>query len=66
MNVAVEPAVERPELRANQDEGFGYAGSLQESVQIVHHPGRQNTAHLSLRRITKKKKQGTLQTGPGG
>lgn len=41
MNVAVKPAVECPELRAHQDEGLGYLSSLQESVQIIHHPGRQ-------------------------
>lgn len=41
MNVAVKPAVERPEFRARQDEGLGDLGSLQESVQIIHHPGEQ-------------------------
>lgn len=41
MNVAVKPHVERPEFRAHQDEGLGDLGSLQESVQIIHHPGEQ-------------------------
>lgn len=41
MNVAVKPAVERPQFRAHQDEGLGELGSLQESVQIIHHPGEQ-------------------------
>lgn len=41
VNVAVKPAVERPEFGAHQDEGRGDLGSLQESVQIIHHPGEQ-------------------------
>lgn len=41
MNVAVKPAVERPEFGAHQDEGLGDLGSLQESVQIIHHPAEQ-------------------------
>ncbi|TNN72898.1 hypothetical protein EYF80_016827 [Liparis tanakae] len=41
-----EPAVERAELRAHQDEGRGYGSGLQESVQIVHHPGRQHNTVL--------------------
>lgn len=41
MYVGEEPAVEGAELRAHQDEGLGYGSSLEESVQIVHHPGRQ-------------------------
>lgn len=52
MNVAVKPAVERPEFRAHQDEGLGDLGRFQESVQIIHHPGEQlicvstkNTGH---------------------
>jgi len=46
MDVAVEPAVERAELRAHQDEGRGYGSGLQESVQIIHHPGRQHNTVL--------------------
>lgn len=60
MNVAVKPAVECAELRAHQDEGLGYPGSLQESVQIIHHPGRQQHSSVSAQN------QDTLQTGPGG
>lgn len=41
MNVAVKPAVESAELRPNQDERLGDLSSLQESVQVIHHPGRQ-------------------------
>lgn len=41
VDVAVEPAIEGTELRANQDEGLVDFGSLQESVKIIHHPGRQ-------------------------
>lgn len=41
MNVAIKPAVESAELRSNQDERFGNLSSFQESVQVIHHPGRQ-------------------------
>lgn len=47
MDVAVEPAVERSQLGAHQDEGLGYPSSLQESVQIIHHPGRQRRSSVS-------------------
>lgn len=40
MNVAVKPAVESAELRTNQDKRLGDLSSLQESVQIIHHPER--------------------------
>lgn len=60
MNVAVKPAIECAELRAHQDEGLGYPSCLQESVQIIHHPARQQHSSVSRRN------QGTLQTGPGG
>lgn len=38
VDVAVEPPVERAELRAHQDEGLGDGSGLQESVQIINHP----------------------------
>lgn len=60
MNVAVKPAVKCTELRAHEDEGLGDPSSLQESVQIIHHPGRQQ--HLSV----SARNQDMLQTGPGG
>lgn len=41
MNVAVKPAVESAELRPDQDERPGDLSSLQESVQVIHHPRRQ-------------------------
>lgn len=47
MNVAVKPAIEGTKLRAHQNEGLGYPGSLQESVQIIHHPARQQHSSLS-------------------
>lgn len=47
MDVAVEPAIERAKLGARQDEGPGYPSSLQESVQIIHHPGRQQYSSVS-------------------
>lgn len=47
MNVTVKPAIERAELRAHQDEGLGYPSSLQESVQIIYHPGRQQHSSAS-------------------
>lgn len=60
MNVAVKPAIERAQLRAHQDEGLGYSSSLQEPVQIIHHPGRQQHSSVSAQN------QDTLQTGPAG
>lgn len=50
MNVAVKPAVERAQLRAHQDEGLGYGRSLQESVQVVHHAGRQQHSSVSAQK----------------
>lgn len=41
VNVAVKPGVESAQLGANQDERLGDVSSLQESVQVIHHPGRQ-------------------------
>lgn len=41
MNVAVKSTIERTKLRTHQDERLGYLSSLQESVQIINHPGRQ-------------------------
>lgn len=41
MNVAVKSAVESAELRPNQDERLGDLSSLQQSVQVIHHPGRE-------------------------
>lgn len=38
VDVAVEPAVERAQLRANQDEGCGYICSLDQSMKVIHHP----------------------------
>lgn len=58
MDVAVEPAVERAEPGAHQDEGFGYPSSLQEAVQVIHHPGKQ---HWSI----SAQNQDILQTGSG-
>lgn len=46
MNVAVKPAVESAELRPNQDERLGDLSSLQESVQVIHHPGRQQQSSV--------------------
>lgn len=60
MNVAVKPAIEGTKLRAHQNEGFGYPGSLQESVQIIHHPARQRHSSLSAQN------QDRPQTGPEG
>lgn len=60
VNVAVEPGIERSELRANQDERRGDPCGLQESVQIIHHPARQH--HSSVPAQT----QDRLQTGSGG
>lgn len=60
MNVAVEPAIECAELGANQDEGPGDPGSLQEPMQIIHHPGRQQYSSVSAQ------KPGHSATGPRG
>lgn len=47
MNVTVKPAVECPKFRAHQDEGLSYLGSLQQSVQIIHHPGEKQHSVVS-------------------
>ncbi len=60
MDVAIKPAVECTELRADQDERFGDLSSLQESVQIIYHAGKQQHSYVSARN------QDMLQTGPGG
>lgn len=60
MNVAVKPAVKCTELRTNEDEGLGDPSSLQEPVQIIHHPARQQHSSVSARN------KDMLQTGPGG
>lgn len=48
MNVGVKPAVESAELRPNQDEGRGDLSSLQEPVQVIHHPGRQQHSSVPV------------------
>lgn len=60
MNVAVKPAIECPKFRAHQDEGLSYLGSLQQSVQIIHHPGEKQYSVVSA------ENQDTGKTGPGG
>lgn len=60
MNVAVKSAVECTELRTHQDERLGYLSSLQESVHIINHPGRQQHSSVSAQN------QDIQQTGPGG
>lgn len=59
MNVAVKPGVESAQLRANQDERLGDVSSLQESVEVIHHPGRQK--HSSVPAQNKSMQR----TGPG-
>ena len=49
MNVGEEPSIERSQLRAHQDEGLGDPSSLQESVQIIHHPVGQQHSSLSCK-----------------
>lgn len=60
VNVAVKPAIEGTKFRAHQNEGFGYPGSLQESVQIIHHPARQQHSSMSAQN------QDRPPTGPEG
>lgn len=50
MNVAVEPAIERAKLRAYQYKGHGYPCSLQQSVQIIHHPARQHHSSVPAKK----------------
>lgn len=56
MNVAVKPAVERTERRAHQDERLCDLSSLQESVQVIHHPGRQQQSSVPAQKKKKKNK----------
>lgn len=38
VDVRIKPAVQRTQLRADQNEGRGYPSSLDQLVEVVHHP----------------------------
>lgn len=61
MYVTVEPAVERADLRANQNQRLGDLSSQQQTVQIIHHPWRQHNSYsMSVVKITSGHKQPEL------